>query len=477
MARKFFQSLFLLLLLNTVIKPVWIFAIDRKVQLITGTDVYGKYFALFSLTLVFNFLIDFGITVYYNRKAAADNDYLQDNFTRAAALKLLLSVLYGVVLLLICFATRWDDWRMPGWLILNQIMLSFLLFFRANITSLHEYTADAFFSVLDKLLVVIGCAVYLYLPSVAGPIDIYKFIYLQVAGASVAAICAFLFVYFKAGMIWRLPKGIFHLGYLKETIPYAVAIFLMAAHSRLDAFLLERMHSNGAYEAGVYAKAFRLLDAANMAGYLTAGFMLPYLSKHLQDPGIKQFITRVLNILMLLAIFISSVSIVFPEWIDQLLYHQADAYTSLVISLCIPVIVFYYWVHVFGSILTASGLVKQFAIITSFFVVLNFALNLFFVSRFGAQGCAIIALGSQFLYCVVITRVIGRNGFNVFSFKILLQHIALFAMAILLLLTGKFLSLNIILNISSVVIITLVAAFIMKMISVRDLRALISIKS
>lgn len=477
MARKFFQSLFLLLLLNTVIKPVWIFAIDRKVQLITGTDMYGKYFALFSLTLVFNFLIDLGITVYYNRKAAADNDYLQENFARAAALKLLLSILYGFVLLLICFITRWDDWRMPGWLIVNQVMLSFLLFFRANITAMHAYTADAFFSVLDKLLVVIGCAVYIYLPSVAGPIDVYKFIYLQVAGASVAAICALIFVYSKAGISWRLPKGVFHLGYLKETIPYAIAIFLMAAHSRLDAFLLERMHSNGAYEAGIYAKAFRLLDAANMAGYLTAGFMLPYLSKHLQDPGIKQFITRVLNILMLLAIFISSVSIVFPEWIDRLLYHQADAYTSLIISLCIPVIVFYYWVHVFGSILTASGLVKKFAIITSFFVVLNFALNLFFVSQYGAKGCAIIALGSQFLYCVVITVVISRNGFNVFSIKLLLQHIALFAMVILLLLTGKFLSLNIILNISSVVIITLVAAFIMKMISVRDLRALISIKS
>jgi O-antigen/teichoic acid export membrane protein len=476
-ARKFFQSLFLLLLLNTVIKPIWIFAIDRKVQLITGTEVYGKYFALFSLSLVFNFLIDFGITVYYNRKAAADNKYLQENFARAAALKLLLSVLYAVVLLLICVVTHWDDWRMPGWLIVNQVMLSFLLFFRANITAMHEYTADAFFSVLDKLLVVIGSAVYIYLPSVAGPMDIYIFIYLQVAGASIAAVGAFVFVYFKAEIAWRLPKGFFHLAYLKETIPYAIAIFLMAAHSRLDAFLLERMHSNGAYEAGVYAKAFRLLDAANMAGYLTAGFMLPYLSKHLQDPGIKQFITRVLNILMLLAIFISSVSIVFPEWIDRLLYHQADRYTSLIISLCIPVIIFYYWVHVFGSLLTASGLVKQFAILTSFFVVLNFVFNLFFVSKFGAQGSAIIALGSQCLYCVVITRVIIRNGFNVFSFKLLLQHVALFVMVILLLSAGKFLSLNIILNISSVVIITLVVAFIMKMISFRDLRLLISIKS
>ena len=42
----FYSSLGLLVLLNAIIKPLWIFAIDRQVQNVVGTENYGVYFSL-----------------------------------------------------------------------------------------------------------------------------------------------------------------------------------------------------------------------------------------------------------------------------------------------------------------------------------------------------------------------------------------------------------------------------------------------
>ena len=50
------------MLLNVIVKPVWIFAIDRKVQLEVGQIEYGSYFALLNLTIIFSFLMDLGFT-------------------------------------------------------------------------------------------------------------------------------------------------------------------------------------------------------------------------------------------------------------------------------------------------------------------------------------------------------------------------------------------------------------------------------
>ena len=53
----------------------------------------------------------------------------------------------------------------------------------------------------------------------------------------------------------------------------------MSVHFRADGFLLERVHPNGAHEAGIYAAAYRLLDASNMVGYLIASFFMPFIAR------------------------------------------------------------------------------------------------------------------------------------------------------------------------------------------------------
>lgn len=54
MQKKFVSSLLLLLFLNLLVKPLWIFGIDLTVQNRVGAEQYGLYAAIFSFTFVFN---------------------------------------------------------------------------------------------------------------------------------------------------------------------------------------------------------------------------------------------------------------------------------------------------------------------------------------------------------------------------------------------------------------------------------------
>jgi len=71
MSKSFFKNLIWLQALNWLIKPVWIFAIERVVQMNLGDTMYGEYYVLFNLGLLFAVLLDLGLNSYVSREIAA----------------------------------------------------------------------------------------------------------------------------------------------------------------------------------------------------------------------------------------------------------------------------------------------------------------------------------------------------------------------------------------------------------------------
>ena len=67
---RYFKGLTWLIALNLLIKPVWLFFIDRQVQNIVGYEEYGKYFAILNLSYVLFFLSDVGISNMLNQRMA-----------------------------------------------------------------------------------------------------------------------------------------------------------------------------------------------------------------------------------------------------------------------------------------------------------------------------------------------------------------------------------------------------------------------
>lgn len=70
MQRFFFRNLLFLIFVNLLIKPLWIFGIDRSVQNAVGSESYGVYFIITNLSLLTQILLDLGISHYNNRLIA-----------------------------------------------------------------------------------------------------------------------------------------------------------------------------------------------------------------------------------------------------------------------------------------------------------------------------------------------------------------------------------------------------------------------
>ena len=405
-AYNFLSSVFLLLLLNVLVKPLWIFAIDRQVQNVIGIDTYVRYFALFNLTIVFNFLLDLGITTYYNLQASAQTQ-LKPPLFQTAILKFYLGIGYAIVLVIIAYITNIDKWLL-FLLGLVQFLFSLFLFLRSHITAMQLFTIDAWLSVSDKILMIICCALLIYNPQLFGPIDITRFVSLQIFSILIS-ISVTITIILKKGIRKNITIKI-PLSILRKAWPYGLIVLVMSAINRQDAFLLERLHPNGDHETGVYAGAYRLLDAANMAGYLVASFLLPYISKNWNvDRQLNRVIILCRNLLLVLASCVVIFIAIYAAPLQPLLYHTNYSYQSLIMQLCIPALIGYSLVQVYGTVLTASGNIRLFLKLSLPMVVLNLLLNILFIPAYGAQVCCIIAIITQVGYGVILMVVAKRK--------------------------------------------------------------------
>lgn len=424
--QTFFKGLTWLVLLNLVIKPVWIFGIDRELQNTVGHEAYGSYFALLNLSIVLSFIADAGLTNMMNRRLAAGETLHMPQLIR---LKLLLSLVYIGVIALFGVVSGISLWNILILATGIQLLNSFLVFFRNMITARQLFKTDAWISVVDKLIMIVVFGSYFYLPVFAGSVDLVQFLTYQLVITLVVAFIAAL-VAFKGYRFTSPPLKASVL--LTGAVPFTAIIFFMSLHNRLDGFLLERIHPNGALEAGIYASAFRLLDAGNMVGYLVASFLVPFVAHNLNDKNIiEQTVIKLRHLLMIPGIAITVIVIAFAPGIYTLLYDTTGEYNVQVLSLCISVLPAYYLTHIYGSVLTARGLLRQFLYIIVFAAVINLVLNLILIPIYGAAGSCIAALISQYfcaLLCFILCTQHEQFSYHFGSFAVyIITGILLFA--------------------------------------------------
>lgn len=401
-ANNFFRGLSWLILLNLLIKPVWIFGIDRWVQNTIGHETYGVYFSLLNLSIILGIVADAGLTNMYNRQLALREP---PDFRKLLITKLFLSGIFLSVFFMVCIFTRVQINETVILIGSLQVLTSFLVFFRSILTGNQLFRRDAVISVTDKILMILVCGLFL-LPH-TGDMTLNTFLYIQCAATGAAILLAYTAT---SGIKSHSGHHVDIRSVIRLTYPFILLILLMGLHTRLDGFLLERLHYNGAFEAGVYASAYRLLDAGNMVGYLAASFIVPFVSRHLADQQlISETVLKIRHGLMLLAIPAVIFVAGFSREIIELLYHKDSSYYGTVLVLCIAVLPAYYLIHLYGSLLTAKGLFKTFSILLLFTVVVNVILNMLLIRKYGAEGCCLAALISQYLLAALCCIQSGRS--------------------------------------------------------------------
>ena len=127
MQKKFLTNLGLILALNLLIKPIYIFGIEKAVQEQVGTAAYGIYFAIFNFSFLLTILLDFGITNFNNKNIAQNSHLFTKHFSSLFTLKLLLAVIYIITVVIIGLVIGYDTRLMK--LLLIQGFNMFLIFF------------------------------------------------------------------------------------------------------------------------------------------------------------------------------------------------------------------------------------------------------------------------------------------------------------------------------------------------------------
>ncbi|RYY41591.1 MAG: hypothetical protein EOO08_00195 [Chitinophagaceae bacterium] len=404
--KGFLRSLSWLVVLNVLVKPVWVFGIDRKAQLIVGHESFGAYFSILNLSIILSIVADAGLTNLLNRELALGNHL---SVSRLAKAKLALSVAYLAVLLFVGWISgivQWDLLLLTG---LLQVAQSYLVFYRNVVTGRQLFRADAWLSISDKSLIILVCGLFLYTP-LASSFSLRTFLLIQLGANCIAiAVAALIAARRKPGVTPGEGKlsGLFRL-----SAPFLLVILLMSVHTRLDAFLLERIHPQGALQAGIYAAAYRLLDAGNTAGYLTASFLVPFAARHLHDKKlIDDTVLRLRHFLLLAAMGFAGLCAGLAPLVMQLLYHSTDQYSANVLVACVAALPAYYGIHLYGSLLNASGRLGLFASVVAGCALVNGVLNMLLIPRWGALGCCWAAVASQYL-CAIACYLGARPMFG-----------------------------------------------------------------
>ena len=398
MKRKFITNLLLLLFLNVLIKPFWIFGIDRHVNNLVGDESYGLYFSLLSFSMILNILLDLGITNYNNKNIAQHHQLMKKHISNIVGLKFILAGVYALVCIVVALIIGYKEIQIHLllFLILNQFLISFTLYLRSNISGLHLFRTDSFLSVLDRSLMIIICSVLLFTNITNRVFKIEWFVYAQSAAYLSASLITLAVVLAHTGKIRFNFDRRFFIVFLKKSYPYALLVLLMSFYNRFDSVMLERLLINGKEQAGIYAHAFRLLDAVSMFGVLFAGLLLPIFARMIkQKEGIGSMVQFSFLLLFVPAIVISISSGFYDIEIMDLLYDSNIELSAAILQILMVSFLGIATTYIFGSLLTANGSIRQLNWMAGIGMVINIGLNLILIPHFEALGSAWASLVTQ----------------------------------------------------------------------------------
>jgi len=420
MQRKFLTNLIFLILLNLLIKPFWIFGIDRTVQNVVGSQDFGFYFTLLNFSFIFNILLDLGITNFNNRNIAQHTVLLKKHFSGILTLKLLLSVVYFVVTFSIAFLIgyRGHQLNLLALVGFNQFLISLIMYMRSNISGMLMFRTESLMSVFDRVLMIGIMSILLWGNVSSQPFKIEWFVYAQTAAYGFTAFVGFIIVVLKSGFRRLSWNPVFFLMILKKSAPFALLVLLMTLYHRIDSVLLERLlpDGDGETQVGIYAHAFRIMDAANQLAYLFAILLMPIFSKMIKE---KQALIQMIKMPMTL-LFTATFILAIGSWmysyeLMELLYLDNIQESASVLSILIFGSIAVAISYVFGTLLTANGDLKILIGIASFSMFVSFSLNALLIPHYAALGSAIANVSALFS-SMILHLIFAYKQLNI-SFK------------------------------------------------------------
>lgn len=378
-----------------LIKPVYIFFIEAKVQNVVGTEVYGAYFSYLNFVFLFQFLNDPGLQNWNAQFVPKNKEKISAHITHLMYIKVILAIIFLGVLLPLAYLFGFDDTYLLLLLGANLILSSIFMLLRTVISGMGFYRVDSWLSALDKVLMILILGYVLYISDKA-LFSIHQFAGLQCTAYVIALFVAFLIVFLKIKIKFEVFNHIEFVKILGQCLPYILTLLFMTAYNKLDGVMLAKMLDDNHFQSGVYASAYRIYDAANMTGYLFAALLLPMYASHLYSQKIlKDLLNTSFKYVFLMSFLVVCVIFWYGEDILKFIYIEyiPDFYNTLkwlILSYMLVAIA-----YIYGSLLVAAGKINRLNIVFGIGLMINIVLNLIFIPLYQAAGAAMATLITQ----------------------------------------------------------------------------------
>ena len=476
MPKNFTKKVFLLIAVNLLIKPIWIFGVERNVQINAGFEVYGLYFTLLNFTYLLSIINDMGLST-FNTKLVTQAANQSENHSVNFGIKVALSSVYALLVVILGYFLGY--WSQAFFLLLTlmiyQIGVSFLGYLRSFLTGLQYFKADVLISVLDKFLLVIFFLPLLSLHFFETHFSIQIFATAQLIAIFLSILVCLIILKGKVHYSFKSFELNKLFGFIKQLLPFSLFMFLVLAYNKIDSIMLERMLDNGALESGIYAAAYRLLDALSMIPILFASFFYPLISKLLvTQRDIKKLILSASEFLISLAIVMATTLWFFKAELMGLLYQEkSSTYLSEVFGLLvwniIPITIYY----IFSTALTAKGNLKALNLVALLGLLLNVFLNLFLIPEYKALGAALSTIISLSAAGIAYVYFYSRNFKHEFDFLLLGKLILLGAFILVFAYCFHYLTIHWMLQFLLFFAIGVSLTFTLKLISIKKIISLV----
>lgn len=365
------------------------FGVEVTVQNRVGNSEYGIYFTLFSISLLFNILLDLGINNFNNREIAKNKILLEKYFSNILGIKISL----GIVYFLVCFATGKILNYSPRYfsilyiLVLNQFLSYLILYLRSNVNGLLLFISDSILSVLDKIIMILICSFLLWNSYFRNDFRIEWFIYAQTISYIITAIVAWFIVNRNITSFAIRFDIRYFIHIIRKSIAFSLLALLMQLYSRPEPILLDKLLHDGKIQAGLYAQSYRMIDAFLNFLMLFTILLLPLFSKILsKKENINPLVKLGSKMMFVPTILLVSVCVIYNKEIMTLLYHNESS--ANVLKVVIMGLIGFTSTLIYGTLLTANNNLKQLNIIAASSIIVNISLNLLLIPHFKAIGAA-----------------------------------------------------------------------------------------
>jgi len=396
--KEFAINLVFLVLVNLMIKPLYIFGIDVGVQNAVGPESYGLYFYLLGFVYLFQVINDLGIQNFNNRFISLNETLLSKYFPHILSMKMLLGVLFITVVLIVG--------AVMGLVVLYPllvVLIAFNLFLdslngylRSNVAGLGWYRHDSILSVTDKIIMILIVGFLLLHPAFSDSFQIIWFALAQTVSFLMVTIICLIMLSPRLKSMWKKPDLKYFFLVFRKSWPFALILLSTFFYNRLDGVMIGLMMEDGETQAGFYAAAFRLYDAAAMFTFLFVGLLYPMfsklLSRNLDPSGLYHF---GMGLVWITSLAILALLLFFASDIMELLYEEPGPFAGLVLSLLALAFVAKSIFHISGSYLLSHGDLKYINVIFGAGVVFNLVLNLLLIPLYGIVGACVATLVTQ----------------------------------------------------------------------------------